>query len=99
MAYVEIIKIQTGPTTQPALDMIRAVVAQQSDMDLNSYKILKNRSIANELMVILNWKSDRQAPWGSPLAQGLVQEFRRLGLVDHSLWTDFPSPAETPQPD
>lgn len=93
MAHLEIIKLQTGPTIEPALDLIREAVAAESDRDLHSFKILKNSAIANELMVILTWKVDRRQPWGSPLAQGLVQEFRRLGLVDHSIWTDLPAPA------
>jgi len=89
MAYLEIIKIQTQPTTEPALDLIWSAVAAESDRDLLSCKILRNSAIANELMVILTWKTQRRQPWGSPLAQGLVQEFRRLGLVDHSIWSDL----------
>jgi hypothetical protein len=90
MASLEIIKFQTGSTLEPALELIREAVDVETDQDLHSFKILKNNTIANELMIILTWKVDRPQPWGSPLAQGLVQEFRRLGLVDHSIWTDLP---------
>ena len=89
MAYLEIIKIQTQPNTEPALELVGSAVAADSDRDLLSCKILRNSDITNELMVILTWKTKRRPPWGSPLAQGLVQEFRRLGLVDHSVWSDL----------
>ena len=97
MDFLEIIKVQMSPSSPPADEMIRQAVTDIAHQDLTSYKVLRNPSVANELMVMLIWKFDRPQPWGSPLAQGLVQEFSRLGLVDYSIWTETP-PGNNGQP-
>ena len=89
MEWLEMIKVQmAGPgekgTDTELLEQMRGLKSP----GLTDTRIYAHASVTNDLVITLTWGTDQPQPWGSDLAHSLIQEFRRYGLVDHSVWIE-----------
>jgi len=90
MKWMEIIVVRTGGTVDSPVHLLKQIAGPSMVPGLREALVYRNASIPGDLAITLTWETDRTTPWGSDLAVGLVQELRRVGLVDHSIWITFP---------
>ena len=86
MKWLEIIILRTAGTVDPPMHLFNQFAEPSRVPGLREALVYRNFSIPGDLAITLSWETDRSQPWGSELAIGLVQELKRLGLVDHSIW-------------
>ncbi len=88
MEWIEFIKVRRSGSQDPGEVSIlfnRAKVHLEPP-GLIEANVYAHASIPGDLCLTLAWNTDRPRPEGSVLALSLVQEFRRSGLVDHTVW-------------
>jgi len=88
MEWLEIIKVRMGGTGDRNIDTryLNEIKRSLKAPSLAEARVYANLSVSNDLMIILTWTRAIPMPWGSDLARGLTQEFKRFGLVDCSAW-------------
>ena len=90
MAWMELIKARTVSPPNNLLDEIVAGVQNQAAMldGLLVAKIYSNLRYPGELCVALLWESKCANEDGSRLGLSILEEFKKLGPADHSLWQE-----------
>ncbi len=86
MKWMEIIILRTAGTVDQPMNLGKQIATFSPIPGLREALVYTHSSLAGDLAITLSWETDTTPPWGSELAMGLVQELRRFGLVDHSIW-------------
>jgi hypothetical protein len=86
MRWLEIIFIRTGRVSEGRIDPVIEKMTKVYEVPhLVEAACYSHAMIPGDYAVILSWDI-YQPNLGSDLALGLMQELKRFGLVDHSLW-------------
>ncbi len=88
MIYLECIRVQTAESYRtPGKDDPWSLVQQELDnLEFGQGDIFFRMDQPGEAMVMLRWDRDDFDSRGSRVAQLLVSELRKLGLVNFSVW-------------
>lgn len=88
MAWVEMIKVRTaGNKELDADDTLPETVSKLCHAPgLAEIRYLVHGNVPGDRMVILQWETPRPPILGSELSHGLIQELKRFGPVDYSVW-------------
>ncbi|OQY60635.1 MAG: hypothetical protein B6245_00535 [Desulfobacteraceae bacterium 4572_88] len=93
MEWLEIIKVRTAGVGERGVDkeLLEQVEKGLKSPGLAGVKVFAHASVPNDLVITLKWGTEHPQPWGSDLAHSLIQELKRYGLTDHSVWIEkFP---------
>ncbi len=89
MEWLEIIKVRAAGVGEGLnTELLQQVEEILESPGLTKARVYAHASVNNDLMITLTWITDSPRPWGSDLGHSLSQEFKRYGLVDHSVWTE-----------
>ena len=85
--WMEMIRIRTDPSRRNGVEhQIMAHLEEiRQSQDAPRVTVRRHLSVANDLMVVLQWPVAPDAA-GSSLAFSLCREFEAYGLVDHTVW-------------
>jgi len=86
MKWLEIIILRTAGAVDEPMNLWKQATTFSPIPGLTEAFVYTHSSLPGDLAITLNWETERTPPWGSDLGVGLVQELRRFGLVDHSIW-------------
>ena len=86
MKWMEIIILRTAGTVEQPMNLWKQISAFSPIPGLKEALVYNHSSLPGDLAITLSWETDTSPTWGSELAVGLIQELRRFGLVDHSIW-------------
>ncbi len=88
MEWLEIIKVRAAGTREQGIDpkILELVDEVMKAPGLVEAKVYNHASVPSDLVITLVWNTDDPQTWGSDMAHSLSQEFKRSGLVDHSVW-------------
>ena len=88
MRWLEFIKVRTVSVEERtnATELFNSITAELRDPDLALSGLCTHASNPDDLAILLVWNTDRPKMRGSALGLNLTEEFRRSGLVDHSVW-------------
>ena len=86
--WIEMIRIRMDPSRRNGVeDQIMAHLKEiPRTPDAPRVTVRRHLSIANDLMVVLQWPAAPETA-GSSLAYSLCREFEAYGLVDHTIWS------------
>lgn len=89
MQWMEIIKVQTAgrEAREHCRDSLAAFKGIHSVPDLVEIRHLDNATIDGWHILLLDWDSAYPELPGSRVGQTLIDELKRFGMVDHSVWT------------
>ena len=88
MAWLEIIKVQGAAMGFQDADSELLNQLDQASGGAERVRVYVNAAVADDLVITLAWDSAPPRPGGSDLALSLAREFKRHGLVDHSVWIE-----------
>lgn len=90
MEWLEIIKVQGALAGYRNADaeLLKQLSQDTNSTDLISIRVYTHASVANDLVITLQWDTDLPSETGSTLALNLARELKRHGLVDHSVWIE-----------
>ena len=90
MSWLETIDVRTAGMAEMrnALKLIRQI--EWSQIASRSFKVKMYRSAfyESDLSIHIHWCSDSTTTVKSSLGFQLANQFKRLGLVNHSVWTE-----------
>ena len=88
MKWLEFIKVRSAGNREQlnVSELLNRVAERLKTPGLVKSEVYAHASIPGDLGLILFWDTDRPRFEGSDLALNLVQELKRSGLVDHSVW-------------
>ena len=91
MEWQEVIKVRgTGTGYEGAdIELLKQLKSGMKFPGLKGVRIYAHASVTDDLMITLTWKKGHLRTWGSDLAHRLTDEFKRYGLVDHSVWVEL----------
>ncbi len=76
-----------GNAGQDVYKFLEQVVPSLHEPGLIDAALYNHATISGDFVLALIWDTEKPLAWGSDMALGLVSELKRLGLVDHSVWT------------
>ena len=84
----EILRVRTtSPDAHAALIEMDAIVGSMAaPKGLAAYRVLRNATYPNEVMLVLRWYKGIEVKGNSELARGLAYTMKKHGLVDLSAW-------------
>lgn len=90
MGWLEIIKVQGAKTGYQNADteLLEQLAYSTASNGLGSARVHAHVSVADDLVISLNWDTEPPGAKGSTLALNIIREFKRYGLVDHSVWIE-----------
>ena len=90
MKWVEMIKVRAaGRKETDADDTLPETIAKiGSAPGLADIKYFVHGNVPGDRMIILVWATPRPPVLGSELSHGLIQELKRYGPVDYSVWVE-----------
>lgn len=87
MRWIEVIKVRTLERTENVREHLvmvgRTFAGIQGLVNADVYTGLTNPT---DIAIHLLWENDRKPPQGSEIALRIVEELKKFGLVDHSIW-------------
>ncbi len=86
MRWLEIIILRTAGNPEPPSRELEHFAGSLTAPGLEKAVLYNHAFIPGDLALALHWNTDEPRGRGSDLALGLVQELRRQGLIDHSVW-------------
>ena len=90
MKWIEIIELRSATGNRDLLDnkFLGSLKDIKTEHGFNRIEFYRHCSLESDFRVHIHWESDTVEYGGSPLGQYLVQAFKELGLVNHSLWIE-----------
>ncbi len=88
MKWLEVIKLRSAGKNFESLKESLLSSDKFSQPALVEMKTYHHAALETDLSVHLHWESTRLEQNGSALGLRLVQVFKELGLVDHSVWVE-----------
>ncbi|MCP4577310.1 MAG: hypothetical protein GY846_13620 [Deltaproteobacteria bacterium] len=90
MAWIETIRISLGRGSrgEESMRLLEMMEAELALLESGQWEFYRNPAVKEDLMMVLHWESNPNAPSGSDLALMLVQELKKEGLVEHTVWED-----------
>ncbi len=68
-------------------DFLEEIAASLHEPGLTDVALYNNAAISGDFVLALLWDTEKPLVWGSNIGLGFVNDLKRLGLVDHSVWT------------
>jgi hypothetical protein len=88
MRWAEFIMLRTaGNAGQDVYKFLDQIVASVNQPGLIDAALYNHAAISGDIALVFLWDTEEPISWGSDIALGLINELKRLGLVDHSVWT------------
>ncbi len=90
MVYLELIRVQSAEAQSgPSKNNIWALVQKELDvLEPNRGRIFFRIEQPGEAMLVVRWDRESFDPRGSRIAQLLVSELKKHGLVNYSAWVE-----------
>lgn len=90
MKWLEIIKVQGAKTgyQNADTDLLEQLAHSTTSNGLENAQVYAHASVADDLVITLKWDTDPPDATGSTMALNIIREFKRHGLVDHSVWIE-----------
>lgn len=90
MAWVEMIKVRAAGNKEADADDTLPVTIKKvgSAPGLADIKYCVHGNVPGDRMIILAWETPRPPILGSELSHCLIQELKRFGPVDYSVWVE-----------
>ena len=90
MRWLEFIKVRTVSTGEKSfyIRVLDMVSAYRVTPGLLKIKVYTHANIPGDLCITMIWDTDLPESGGSKLGLGLVQELKKSGMVDHSIWIE-----------
>ena len=86
MKWLEMIIIRTAGTQAPPGYQLGQITGSLSAPGLKEAVLYNHAFIPGDIALALHWDTEEPSARGSDLALGLMQELKRQGLVDYSVW-------------
>jgi len=86
MRWLEIIILRTAGNPEPPSCQLGQITCSLRAPGLEEAVLYNHAFIPGDLALALHWDTEEPRSRGSDLALGLMQELKRHGLVDHSVW-------------
>jgi hypothetical protein len=90
MAWVEMIKVRAAGNKEADADdtLPETIEKIGAAPGLTNIKYFVHGNVPGDRMIILIWETPRPPILGSELSHGLIQELKRYGPVDYSVWVE-----------
>ena len=90
MAWVEMIKVRAAGNKDLDADesLPETLEKLRSSPGLEFVKYYVHGNVPGDRMLILKWETPHPPILGSELSHGLIQELKRYGHVDYSIWVE-----------
>ena len=92
MAWIETIRISLGRGSrgEESMRLLEMMEAELALLESGQWELYRNPAVNEELMMVLHWADTPtpDTPSGSDLALILVQELKKQGLVEYTVWED-----------
>jgi len=87
---METIRISFGRGKQGIddVEVLQALEAQLTSASSLEWEMYRNPVVREDWLIVLRWKGDPPSALESNMAQVLVRELKRYGLVDHAVWSN-----------
>ncbi len=90
MSWIETIRIRLGRGNQgeEGMRLLEMMESDEKPLNMRQWEIYMNPAVKEELMMVLHWGENLSTLQGSGFALALIQELKKQGLVEHTVWED-----------
>jgi hypothetical protein len=90
MKWLELILFRSSGPVEHLIDFrdSKRIVQEMKEPGLQKVSICSHATIPFDFCIALHWQTAQPQLSGSDLGLSLMQELKRSGLVDHSVWVE-----------